>query len=371
MQRTLKKRKKAYPGLKMGKPVWGGTLTGNIRMHRWFHSRILGNKRNILVYLPPGYSEYDSKRYPVLYVNDGQNAFDARTSVLGNDWGIDDTAEYLINEGLMKEIIIVAVYNTPHRTDEYTPIYDPCEGGGNADEYAAFLILELMPFINKRYKTSQDPLETGIMGSSFGGLNALYIGWKYSNVFSIVGAVSPSLWFGENYLIDYISEDNWRTGPSRIWLCMGTEEDDDDDEIFDLDEQFCNDYETDKYGHYEQTEPFFPEFIDENAGFHGEFETDTHWQFDDYSEESPEKSYEENNDEYDEYYEEYYSEEHIDYSFDYNIEDLRRMKEVLLAKGYEPEFNLFYREVEGAGHNEWAWGQRTPEILMTLFPNHE
>jgi predicted alpha/beta superfamily hydrolase len=305
-----------------------------------------------------------------LYVNDGQNAFDARTSVLGIDWGIDDTAELLISEGLIQEIIIVAVYNTPWRTDEYTPIFDPMEGGGRADDYAAFLVNELMPFINKRYKTSSNPMETGIMGSSFGGLNALYIGWKYSHIFSIIGAVSPSLWFGENFLARYIAEDNWRTGPSRIWMCMGTEDDDEEDDEDEM--QFSDDYDDEQENEYDFGDETYNEegsSLNEYDSQYGGFYPDNFDNDEDF--ESFDDNYQQMENYYEEYYgEEYHNEYYINYDVNYNIEDLRNMRDVLLSKGYELEHNLFYREVEGAGHNERDWGHRTPEILMALFPNN-
>jgi len=225
-----RRRKRRPKGLRMGKPANGGTLTGNIRVHEHFYSRILNNNRHIFVYLPPSYTEANNRRYPVLYVNDGQNLFDAETAFAGVDWGMDETLEFLIHNKLMKEIITVAIYNTPNRTDEYTHIPDPEEGGGKAEYYAAFLINELKPFMDRRYKTSRNSDETGILGSSFGGLNALYIGWNYPDVFSIVGAISPSLWWAEHDIIKLIAFSNQPYGPSKIWLDMGTEEDDEEDE---------------------------------------------------------------------------------------------------------------------------------------------
>src|SRR5262249_27366897 len=85
------------------------TLTGNIKVHRAFPSRILGNWRDILVYLPPGYRRFSRKRYPVLYLHDGQNVFDAATSFAGVEWGVDETAERLIRQKQIEPLIIVAV----------------------------------------------------------------------------------------------------------------------------------------------------------------------------------------------------------------------------------------------------------------------
>src|SRR6266566_4190091 len=87
------------------------TLTGNIKRHRAFHSRVLGNRRDVLVYLPPGYRRFSSRRYPVLYLHDGQNVFDAATSFAGVEWGVDETAQRLIHGKLIEPLIIVAVAN--------------------------------------------------------------------------------------------------------------------------------------------------------------------------------------------------------------------------------------------------------------------
>src|SRR5215471_4629735 len=98
------------------------TLTGNIKVHRAFRSRILVNRRDILVYLPPGYRRFSRKRYPVLYLHDGQNVFDAATAFAGVEWGVDETAERLIRTRIIEPVIVVAVANIGEdRIHEYTP----------------------------------------------------------------------------------------------------------------------------------------------------------------------------------------------------------------------------------------------------------
>src|SRR5213595_3576816 len=98
------------------------TLTGNIKRHRGFPSDILGNRRDVLVYLPPGYRRFSRRRYPVLYLHDGQNVFDAATSFAGVEWGADETALRLTTAKLIEPIIIVAVANTgENRIHEYAP----------------------------------------------------------------------------------------------------------------------------------------------------------------------------------------------------------------------------------------------------------
>src|SRR5438477_10848762 len=88
------------------------TLTGTIRRHRRFPSKVLGNRRQVLVYLPPGYSRFSRRRYPVLYLHDGQNGFDAARSFGGVEWGVDETAQRLIRQNLVEPLIILAVANT-------------------------------------------------------------------------------------------------------------------------------------------------------------------------------------------------------------------------------------------------------------------
>src|SRR5262249_6518143 len=98
------------------------TLTGNIKYHSAFPSRILGNRRDVLVYLPRGYRRISRRRYPVLYLQDGQNIFDAATSFAGVEWGVDETAQRLIREKRIEPLIIVAIANTgPDRIHEYAP----------------------------------------------------------------------------------------------------------------------------------------------------------------------------------------------------------------------------------------------------------
>src|SRR6201993_3735545 len=147
------------------------TLTGNIKRHRAFPSKVLGNRRDVLVYLPPGYSRFSRKRFPVLYLHDGQNVFDAATSFAGVEWGVDETAQRLIRQKLIEPLIIVAVANTgEQRVHEYAPtpgVIEPKDNPrkrsrGLAPIYGQFLIEELKPFIDKRYRTKRGAEFTGL-----------------------------------------------------------------------------------------------------------------------------------------------------------------------------------------------------------------
>lgn len=215
------------------KPPRGSTRTGDIEGHE-INSLVLGGKRIIMVYRPPGYSFKSPWRYPVLYLNDGQNMFDASTSAFGVEWQADESLEQLIHARKMEPVIAVAVYNSPDRFDEYTPAEDPEHGGGGAERYGLFLTRELKPFIDHEYRTDHE--RTALMGSSLGGLCALYLAWQYPRHFPKVAALSPSLWWAQRQLIADIahSDRDASTGPHRIWLDCGTKEDGDQESLMDV-----------------------------------------------------------------------------------------------------------------------------------------
>jgi predicted alpha/beta superfamily hydrolase len=202
------------------------TLTGDIRTHKSFPSKILNNERDVLVYLPPGYEDDKRTRYPVLYFHDGQNLFDGATSFIpGQEWRIDETAQELIKAGRIEPLIIVGVYNTgTDRVAEYTPVEDAkYKGGGKADLYGRMLIEELKPFIDANYRTLTDAKDTGLGGSSLGGLVSLYLGLKYPNVFGRLAVVSPTVFWGNDFIVHYI-ERLPQKPDERIWVDIGTRE---------------------------------------------------------------------------------------------------------------------------------------------------
>jgi predicted alpha/beta superfamily hydrolase len=203
------------------------TLTGDIRYHHDFPSRHLGNRRTLVVYLPPDYAADRRKRYPVLYLHDGQNVFDAATAFGGVEWQADETAERLSRAGRITPPILVGVYNTADRVNEYTPFRDGKErAGGKGPLYARFLAEEVKPFIDGRYRTRPGREHTGVLGSSLGGLISLYIASQYPEQFGLCGAVSPSLWWGrERLLKDLEKEVEWMKNV-RFWVDMGTREGD-------------------------------------------------------------------------------------------------------------------------------------------------
>ena len=206
------------------------TLTGNIQRHRAFPSKILRNRRDVLVYLPPGYSRFSRRHYPVLYLHDGQNVFDAATSFAGVEWGADETAERLIAAKLIEPLIIVAIANTgEERIHEYAPTparIDPSKrkrSKGLLRSYGRFLTEELKPFIDRRYRTKHDPKFTALGGSSLGGLATLVLGLWYPNYFSRLAVMSPSIWWDDCVIYKMVEELDKKL-PLKIWLDTGTRE---------------------------------------------------------------------------------------------------------------------------------------------------
>src|SRR6201993_1908094 len=208
------------------------TLTGNIKRHRAFPSKVLGNRRDVLVYLPPGYRRFSRKRYPVLYLHDGQNVFDAATSFAGVEWGVDETAERLVRAKIIEPLIIVAVANVGEdRVHEYTPTPGVIEAKGKRKKrsrglarlYGYFLVEELKPYIDRKYRTKPHPEFTALGGSSLGDLVTLAIGILYPTAFRRLMVMSPSVWwddFAIYRLVDLIE----RKPPLKIWVDAGKAE---------------------------------------------------------------------------------------------------------------------------------------------------
>jgi len=217
---------------------------GQLRKHDHFRSRFLRNNRDLIVYIPPGYDDQPFSRFPVLYLQDGQNLFDRATSFGGQDWNVHGAAEHMIGIGAVQPLIIVGIYNTgKSRIYEYTPVKSPKLGGGRADRYGKFLMEEVTPFIQREYRVSSDPRVTGIGGSSLGGLLALYLGLKHPQVFGKIAALSPSVWWHHRMMMQFAASVTLRPpqrkraifrlrssepGPESprpaIWLDIGTKE---------------------------------------------------------------------------------------------------------------------------------------------------
>jgi predicted alpha/beta superfamily hydrolase len=197
----------------------------DLQKHHGFRSRFLRNERDLVVYLPPGYDEQLPRQFPVLYLHDGQNLFDGSTSFIpGMDWHVGQTADECINARLVEPLIIVGIYNSGNaRIREYTPTRVPKLGGGRADRYAKFLIEELKPFIEREYRVLSVARNTGIGGSSLGGLVSLYVGLKFPDVFGKLAALSPSVWWNQHVMHRFAQATRVEPRP-RIWLDIGTKE---------------------------------------------------------------------------------------------------------------------------------------------------
>lgn len=247
--------------------------------HERFRSRYLRNQRDLIVYLPPGYDAQPKRRFPVLYLHDGQNLFDGATSfVRGMDWRVGQTADEWINDGRVAPLIIVGIYNAgKQRIGEYTPTRAPKLGGGRADRYARFLLEEVRPFVMSRYRIQEGIDNTGIGGSSLGGLLSLYLGLQKPETFGKIVALSPSVWWNERVILHFAARAAVKHLP-RIWLDIGTREG--------------------------------PRIVD----------------------------------------------------------DVERLRDILIGKGWRLEHDLHYERIEGAEHNEAAWAQRVGPFLQFLFP---
>jgi predicted alpha/beta superfamily hydrolase len=195
------------------------TVVGNVQILTGVASPQLGNVRDLYVYLPPSYAN-DERRYPVLYMHDGQNLFDRATS-FGEEWEVDQTLEAASRDGL--EAIVVAIPNTgAARLDEYGPFVQPRRGGGRGDAYLDFIVDTVKPIVDADFRTLPGREATGIAGSSMGGLISLYAFFRRPDVFGFVGALSPALWFGERRIFGFIDDAPFVDG--RIYLDCGTRE---------------------------------------------------------------------------------------------------------------------------------------------------
>jgi len=188
-------------------------------------SKRLGGEREIIVYVPAVYDLEPEVRYPVLYMQDGQNLFDPETSyVPGKPWRMDQTAQVLIREGRVEPIIIVGINHAGEkRVDEYTPTKDSKRQGGKAAQYLQALIKDVKPFIDKAYRTMPCAHNTGVGGSSLGGLFSLYAGLEAPEVFGKVCAMSPSAWWDKRVIIKRVLDTEPKPRLS-IWLDIGTKE---------------------------------------------------------------------------------------------------------------------------------------------------
>jgi predicted alpha/beta superfamily hydrolase len=209
-------------------------VVGDLRLHA-FVSKAFGNSRYLRVLLPDDYDapENQNRRYPVLYLADGQNLFDSATSVFApSEWRVDETVHQLVADHRIPPLIVVGVDDAGRyaRAHEYLPWpdtaskygdphYDPAPQGAL---YPEFLIGEVMPYINAHYRTLHDADHTGIGGSSYGALISTYVVMVRKGVFGMLLAESPTFNVSDDEIIhEAESASSW---PHRVYLGVGTNE---------------------------------------------------------------------------------------------------------------------------------------------------
>ena len=206
--------------------IHAGGAVGDLRLHE-FRSRIFRNTRFLRVWLPAGYDDADNseRHYPVLYLNDGQNLFEASASFTGVEWQVDETADRLIRQGTVPPMIVVGLDNAgKDRLREYMPhrsMY-PVMLRVQGQRYPDFLMKEVMPFVEQSYRVATSPENTGLGGSSLGALIALYTAMVRPGVFGRLLLESPSLWASNRQAIKETRAA--RIWPERIYLAAGTAE---------------------------------------------------------------------------------------------------------------------------------------------------
>ena len=200
------------------------TISGTLKVHEQISSKYLVRTRNISVWLPPDYEESD-KRYPVLYLQDGQNLFDESTAAFGVEWRADESALELITKQEIPALIIVGIWNTVDRMEEYTLTKDQrLNQGGRGLDYIRFIVEELKPLVDRTYRTRPDRESTSIGGSSLGGLIAMHACLEHPDVFGNCLAYSPSLGWDQESLLKSLQDDKKWPANIRLWLSMGTRE---------------------------------------------------------------------------------------------------------------------------------------------------
>jgi predicted alpha/beta superfamily hydrolase len=184
------------------------------------HSAHLNNARDIFVWVPSSYDAQGDRRYPVIYMQDGQNLFSDELA-FGKEWRVDEGLERLSTLGL--DAIAVGIPNAgADRVAEYSPFVDAEGDGGRGEQYVRFVHEEVMPLVAQHFRVLESRDATGVMGSSMGALISLYAYFRLPEVFGFVGAMSPSIWFADAAILRFI--DNQSGASGRVYVDIGTAE---------------------------------------------------------------------------------------------------------------------------------------------------
>lgn len=193
------------------------TVSGELLIIDEVYSPQLDNRRHIYVWLPPSYRSSE-KRFPVLYMHDGDNLFDAYATT-GSEWHVDETLTTLAEDGI--EAVVVGIPNMGMmRMSEYCPFDEIQPNLG--DDYLQFLVETIKPMIDSDFRTLSDKAHTGIAGSSMGGLISLYGFLKYADVFGFCGSFSPVFWYNADSLYQMVLAQ--ADGAGRVFIDVGTHE---------------------------------------------------------------------------------------------------------------------------------------------------
>ncbi len=214
-----------HAGLARDMPT--ATAVGGLAHYAAVTSRFLPQPHDVVVCTPPGYEQDTTRRYPVVYLHDGQNVFDEYPMApFGVQWGVDTTARALAHAQAIEPLILVAIGNGGReRIDEYTPTRDAGhDAGGLADRYGQMLTYEIKPFIDRHYRTKRDAANTGLVGSSLGGLLTLHLGLTHPAVFGKLALMSPSVWWDDRWIVRQLVTAVGGRPDLTIWLDVGTHE---------------------------------------------------------------------------------------------------------------------------------------------------
>jgi len=209
---------------------------GVLHRHADFESQFI-TPRHVEVWTPPGYTPAAAP-YPVLYMHDGQNLFDPAEAYIDVTWGVAEAVGQLMAAGLTAGVIVVGIWCTLERRREYMPRQPLIEPAGRrladrfsraygglpqSDEYLRFIVEELKPFVDEKYRTCADPSHTFVMGSSLGGLMSLYALCRYPHIFGAAACLSTHWPVGGQYIVDWFGANLPRPGAHRLYFDFGTD----------------------------------------------------------------------------------------------------------------------------------------------------